>query len=94
MIHPAIDLIENGAYQKAAELMLADIYQEKYTKLQIDYWTSEIKRKHEQANKMNTDFAIMPKITAEKVYFAIRKRMTPQTEKYRTLYEQTGEDNQ
>jgi|GEM_PF-828661 hypothetical protein len=94
MIHPVIDLIENGAYQKAAELMLADIYQEKYTKLQIDYWTSEIKRKHEQANKMNTDFAIMPKITAEKVYFAIRKRMTPQTEKYRTLYEQTGEDNQ
>ena len=94
MIHTVIDLIENGAYQKAAELMLADIYQEKYTKLQIDYWTSEIKRKHEQANKMNTDFAIMPKITAEKVYFAIRKRMTPQTEKYRTLYEQTGEDNQ
>ena len=88
MIHPVIDLIENGAYQKAAELMLADIYQEKYTKLQIDYWTSEIKRKHEQANKMNTDFAIMPKITAEKVYFAIRKRMTPQTEKYRNFYKQ------
>jgi len=63
-----------------------DIYQKKYTNLQIDYWTSEIKRKHEQAKKMNTDFSIIPKTTAEKVYFAIRERMTPQTEQNRNLY--------
>ena len=43
MSHPAIDLIENGSYQKATELMLRDIYQEKYTKAQIDYRISEIK---------------------------------------------------
>jgi len=94
MSHPAIDLIGNGSYQKAAELMLRDIYQEKYTKVQIDYWTNEIKRKHEQAKKAIPDFAIMPKTTAEKVYFVIRQRMTPQTEKYRNFYEQSGEDKQ
>jgi len=88
MNHPAIDLIENGSYQKAAELMLRDIYQEKYTKLQIDYWTGEIKRNHEQTKKTITDFATTPKTTAEKVYFAIRARMTPQTEKYRDFYKQ------
>ena len=88
MSHPAIDLIENGSYQKASELMLRDIYQEKYTNLQIDYWTSEIKRIHEQTKKTNTDFATMPKTTAEKVYFAIRERMTPEIEKYRNLYGQ------
>ena len=32
MSRPAIDLIENGSYQKAAELMLGNIYQENYTK--------------------------------------------------------------
>ena len=37
MSHPAIDLIENGSYLNAAEVMLRDIYQEKYTNLQIDY---------------------------------------------------------
>jgi hypothetical protein len=36
----------------------------------------------------------MPKTTAEKVYFVIRQRMTPQTEKYRNFYEQSGEDKQ
>jgi hypothetical protein len=56
MSHSAVDLIENGSYQKAAELMLKDIYQAKFTELQIVYWTGEIKRKHEHANKMNTDF--------------------------------------
>ena len=86
MNHPAVDLIENGSYQKAAELMLRDVYQEKYTELQIDYWTNEIKRVHEQKKKTNTDFATMPKTIAEKVYFAIRARMTPQTEKYRNFY--------
>ena len=86
MSNPAIDLIENGSYLNAAELMLRDIYQKKYTNLQIDYWTSEIKRKHEQAKKINTDFSIIPKTTAEKVYFAIRERMTPQTEQNRNLY--------
>ena len=88
MSHPAIDLIENGSYSKAAELMLRDIYQEKYTNLQIDYWTNEIKQEHEHAKKMDTDFGIMPKTTAEKVYFAIRERMTPQTEQYKNLYGQ------
>ena len=82
MIHPAIDLIENGSQQKAAELMLRDIYQEKYTKVQVDYWTSEIKRKQEEAKKTIADFAIMPKTTAEKVYFSIKDRMTPQSEGY------------
>ena len=82
MIHPAIDLIENGSYQKAAELMLRDIYQEKYTKVQVNYWTSEIKWKQEEAKKTIADFAIMPKTTAEKVYFSIKDRMTPQSEGY------------
>jgi ribosomal protein L22 len=82
MSRPAIDLIENGSYQKAAELMLRNIYQENYTKAQIDYWTDEIKRNHEQAKKTIPDFAIMPKTTAEKVCFAINKRMTLQTEDY------------
>ena len=82
MIHPAIDLIENGSQQKAAELMLRDIYQEKYTKVQVNYWTSEIKWKQEEAKKTIADFAIMPKTTAEKVYFSIKDRMTPQSEGY------------
>ena len=82
MSHPAIDLIENGSYQKAAELMLRDIYQEKYTKVQVDYWTSEIKWKQEEAKKTIPDFAIMPKTTAEKVYFSINDRMTAQSEGY------------
>lgn len=82
MSRPAIDLIENGSYQKAAELMLGNIYQENYTKAQIDYWTDEIKRNHAQAKKTIPDFAIMPKTTAEKVCFAINKRMTLQTEDY------------
>ena len=86
MSHPAIDLIENGSYQKASELMLRDIYQEKYTNLQIDYWTSKIKRYMNKQKKTNTDFATMPKTTAEKVYFAIRERMNPQTEQYRNLH--------
>ena len=66
MSHPAIDLIENGSYQKATELMLRDIYQEKYTKAQIDYRISEIKRKHEDAKKIIPDFAIMPKLRLKK----------------------------
>ncbi len=94
MSHHAVDLIEDGSYQKAAELMLRDIYQEKYTKPQIDYWTNEIKRIHEQAKKTITDFAVMPKTTAEKVYFDIRQRMTPQTGKYINFYEPSGEDKQ
>jgi hypothetical protein len=85
MSQPAIDLIENGSYSKGAELMLRDIYQKQYTKLQIDYWTSEIKQEHEHAKKMDIDSGIMPKTTAERVYFAIRERMTPQTEQYRNL---------
>jgi hypothetical protein len=80
MSYPAIGLIENGSYQKAAELMLRDIYQEKCTKTQIDYWTSEIKRKHEEAKKTIPDFAIMPKTIAEKIYSSIKDRMTPQSE--------------
>ena len=88
MSHPAIDLIENGSYQKASELMLGDIYQERRTQQQIDYWTGEIKRKHEHAKKINTNFGITPNAIAEKVYFAIIVRMTPQTGQYRSLYEQ------
>jgi hypothetical protein len=57
MNHPAIDLIEDGSYQKAAELMLSDIYEELCPQHQIDYWASEIKRKHECAKKAITDFA-------------------------------------
>ena len=92
MSHPAIDLIENGSYLIAAELMLSDIYRERYTRQQIDYWTGKIKRKHEHTKKMNTDLGITPNAIAEKVYFAIRVRMTPQTEQYRSLYGQSGEN--
>jgi len=92
MNHPAIDLIENGSYSKAAELMLGDIYQEHRTQQQIDYWTGEIKRKHEHAKKINTNFGITSNVIAEKVYSVIRERMTPQSEQYRNLYEQSGEN--
>jgi hypothetical protein len=81
MSHLAIDLIENGSYQKAAELMLGDIYREHRTEQQIDYWTSEIKRKHEHAKKKG----FITKEISERIYFVIRERMTPQTGKYRSL---------
>ena len=92
MSHPAIDLIENGCHSKAAELMLGDIYQEHRTQHQIDYWTGEIKRIHEDAKKENTNSNITPNVIAARVYLEIRERMIPQTEKYRNLYEQSGED--
>ena len=94
MSHPAIDLIENGSYLKAAELMLGDIYQDRYINQQIDYWTCEIRRKHGYTKKLDATLGIMPDVTAEKVYFAIRFRMTPQTEQYRNLYGQAREEKQ
>ena len=92
MSHPAIDLIENGSYQKASELMLGDIYPDRRTQHQIDYWTCEIRRKHGYTKKLDAISGIMPNVTAEKVYFAIRFRMTPQTEQYRNLYGQSREE--
>jgi hypothetical protein len=92
MGHPAIDLIENGSYSKAAELMLIDVYQDRHTRKQIDYWTGEIKRKHEDIKKTVTDFGIMPVTLAEKVYLESRQRMTPETEQYRNLSGQSRED--